>query len=313
LFHAARADLLRRLGRLDEARSWIEEALNVSTSMGVQVGRALFLAWRGEVLALQGHLEEAEEQAQRALALAREGGYRGYEAYVLRLLAELAMRRMSNSNASTRYREALGDSIAETRNLGNGHVMLDYRPFNKSQSGMRTVLPTIPGAKQDYFDAMIGRYGKERTEEIMIAGGTHLLVFPNLILIGVQIRVVQPLAVNSTEVTLYPTLLKGVAQSVNLARLRGHEGFYGPAGGGAPDDLEMFARVQDGLQAQVDPWLLFARGMNRERVEADGSIVGQITDEVPQRGIWSHWKSVMTGVPAEQSSGLRLARAAVGD
>ena len=207
-----------------------------------------------------------------------------------------------------------GDSVAETRDLGNGHVMLDYRPYNRAKGGaMRTVLPTIPGASQDYLDAMVGRYGKERTQEIMTAGGTHLLVFPNLILIGVQIRVVQPVSVGSTEICLYPTLLKGVAQQVNLARLRGHEGFYGPAGGGAPDDLEMFARVQAGLQAQVDPWLIFTRGLHRQHRDPDGSIVGQVTDEVPQRGIWSHWKSVMTGEPAGQSREARLTRLAVAD
>ncbi|HVA80091.1 MAG TPA: aromatic ring-hydroxylating dioxygenase subunit alpha [Candidatus Binataceae bacterium] len=207
-----------------------------------------------------------------------------------------------------------GDSAAETRDLGNGHVMLDYRPYNKLRSGsMRTVQSVFQGGGQDYLDAMVSRYGKERTAEIMTAGGTHLLVFPNLILIGVQIRVVRPLDVGSTEVFLYPTLLKGVAQQVNVARLRGHEGFYGPAGGGAPDDLEMFARVQEGLQAQVDPWLLFTRGLHRQRHNPDGSISGQITDEVPQRGIWSHWKSVMAGQPAGRARELRQPRIAAAD
>ena len=32
------------------------------------------------------------------------------------------------------------------------------------------------------------------TAVILTAGGTHMLVFPNLILIGVQIRVVQPVS-----------------------------------------------------------------------------------------------------------------------
>jgi tetratricopeptide (TPR) repeat protein len=75
--------------------------------MGMQVGRPLFVAWRSEVLALQGLLDEAEEQAQHALALAREGGYRGHEAWALRLLGELAGRREpSNTDASMRFREA---------------------------------------------------------------------------------------------------------------------------------------------------------------------------------------------------------------
>ncbi len=187
-----------------------------------------------------------------------------------------------------------GNSIGETRDLGNGHTMLDFRAYNRLARGPRAQ-PTITGRGPDYLDAMNRRYGVERAGEVITAGGTHLLVFPNLILIGVQIRVVQPVSIDYTEVYLYPTLLKGVAPAMNLARLRGHEGFYGPAGGVAPDDIEMFARVQDGLHAEVDPWLLFTRGMHRERRDADGSIVGQMTDEVPQRGIWSHWKKVMTG------------------
>jgi class 3 adenylate cyclase/tetratricopeptide (TPR) repeat protein len=95
-------------GRFEEARSLLEEALNASTAMGVQVLRALFVTWRSEVLALQGLHDEAEEQAQHALTLSREGGYRGHEAWALRLLGELAVQREpSIADASTRFREAL--------------------------------------------------------------------------------------------------------------------------------------------------------------------------------------------------------------
>src|SRR6266850_6514231 len=82
-------------------------------------------------------------------------------------------------------------STGLTRDLGNGHVMLDSRAYNKVNSRLlRAALPTTPGG-QDYREAMVQRYGQERAEEILTAGGTHMLVFPNLILIGVQIRVVQ--------------------------------------------------------------------------------------------------------------------------
>jgi phenylpropionate dioxygenase-like ring-hydroxylating dioxygenase large terminal subunit len=205
-----------------------------------------------------------------------------------------------------------GNSIGETRDLGNGHVMLDFRRYNRAAARGPRVLPTISGRGQEYLDAMIRRYGAERAGEVINAGGTHLLVFPNLILIGVQIRVVLPVSTEYTEVYLYPTLLKGVPPAMNVARLRGHDGFYGPAGGIAPDDIEMFARVQEGLHAEVDPWLLFSRGLHRERHDADGSIVGQMTDEVPQRGIWTHWKKVMMGeteLPHRQPDLRRVAAA----
>ena len=95
-------------GQLEEARSLLEEALSTSTAMGMQVGRALFCAWRSEVLSLQGLLDEAAEEAQYALAFARDGGCRGQEALVLRLLGELAVRSgLSDADANMRFREAL--------------------------------------------------------------------------------------------------------------------------------------------------------------------------------------------------------------
>jgi phenylpropionate dioxygenase-like ring-hydroxylating dioxygenase large terminal subunit len=199
-----------------------------------------------------------------------------------------------------------GNSAGETRDLGNGHVMLDYRRYNREYAArMRAVLPTTPGGEA-YRERMEARYGADRAAEIINAGGTHAFIFPNLILIGVQIRVAHPLAVDHTEVCLYPTLLKGVSAGMNAARLRGHEAFFGAAGMGQPDDVEMFARMRDGMQATLDPWILIARGMHREHRDSDGTLVGQMTDEVTLRGIWGHYKRVMT----QRSPRLRERRAA---
>ncbi len=189
---------------------------------------------------------------------------------------------------------ATSQSLAQTRDLGNGHVMIDFREYNKANgSRMGAMMPTSDSGKS-YRDALIARHGRARTGELLTARGTHLLVFPNLILIGVQIRVVRPIKIDETEVFLYPTLLRGAPHELNVARLRGHEAFYGPAGGGATDDLEMFERNQIGLSAQVDPWLVLARGRQQEQMDVDRTIVGQITDEVTQRGIWRQWKKVMS-------------------
>jgi phenylpropionate dioxygenase-like ring-hydroxylating dioxygenase large terminal subunit len=183
-----------------------------------------------------------------------------------------------------------GRSIAVTRDFGHGHVMLDYRECNRKAP----ILSVAPGASE-YKETMVARYGVDRAAEIISSGGTHLLVFPNLVMIGVQLRVVRPISADETEVYLYPTLLKGVAPELNQWRLRGHESFFGPAGFGAPDDLEMFERLQTGLKNDLDPWLILARGMNRERRDPDGTRVGHVTDEVTQRGIFREWKRAMTG------------------
>jgi len=204
-----------------------------------------------------------------------------------------------------------GNSAGETRDLGNGHVMLDYRRYNREYGErMRAVLPTTP-ANSDYRARVETRLGVARAAEVLNAGGTHTFVFPNLILIGVQIRVAHPVAVDRTEVTLHPTLLKGVAPELNAARLRGHEAFFGAAGMGQPDDVEMFARMRDGMQATLDPWIYLGRGMHRERRDpSDGTLVGQMTDETTLRGIFAHYKKVMSqSGPA--SARARRARAGV--
>jgi hypothetical protein len=197
-----------------------------------------------------------------------------------------------------------GRSIAVTRDFGHGHVMLDYRECNRKAP----ILSVAPGASE-YKDTMVARYGADRAAEIISSSGTHLLVFPNLVMIGVQLRVVRPISADETEVYLYPTLLKGVAPELNQWRLRGHESFFGPAGFGAPDDLEMFERLQTGLKNDLDPWLILARGMNREHRDPDGTRVGHVTDEVTQRGIFREWKRVMTGREdeSEQLENARLA------
>ena len=43
-----------------------------------------------------------------------------------------------------------------------------------------------------------------------------------------------------------------------------------------------------------DPeWLLLKRGVGRERLDENGLLIGDATDEVPQRGIWKHYRSLM--------------------
>ena len=89
----------------------------------------------------------------------------------------------------------------------------------------------------------------------------------------------------------------GVSDEINQARLRHHEMFYGPAGAGSPDDIEIFERVQQGLQGTLDPWVNVERGMNREKVQPDGSVTARIGDELPQRSQFAEWKRLMSNAP----------------
>jgi phenylpropionate dioxygenase-like ring-hydroxylating dioxygenase large terminal subunit len=188
------------------------------------------------------------------------------------------------------------DGAGITRDLGGGHVMLDYG-FRMYDPLNRDPLPpvrAINAAGEERIAELSRRFGAERAADMLREGGTHTLVFPNLILIGLQMRVVQPISVNYTQVCLYPTLIKWLAPEVNAVRLRSHEAFFGSASFGGPDDSEIFERVQDGLAADLDPWMILSRGFHRERLDAEGLTISDMTDELTQRAIWKQWKKVMT-------------------
>ncbi|MBI3302798.1 MAG: hypothetical protein HYZ72_12100 [Deltaproteobacteria bacterium] len=78
------------------------------------------------------------------------------------------------------------------------------------------------------------------------------------------------MSAGETSIYYQPALLKGVPAEINTARLREHEWFFGPAGFGSPDDLDIFERQQLALQAQVNEWLVLRRGLHRERVDEGG-------------------------------------------
>jgi hypothetical protein len=156
-------------------------------------------------------------------------------------------------------------------------------------------------ATDAYMKALIDRFGEGRTAEILAASNVNIAIFPNLLIIGIQLRNVMPINPERTDVYLTPTTLKGVPDEINVARLRAHEAFYGPAGGGAPDDVEMFNRCAEGLHVKGAQWLELSRGLEREHSGADGLSAAHITDEVPQRTFYRRWKALMCGAAAVAS------------
>ena len=188
-----------------------------------------------------------------------------------------------------------GVSATQCRALGLGHTHLDYRPVNLAPENVRARVDALKSTSwgRKYYSDMVSSYGESRAEEVIAAGGTHMNVFPNLVVLGQQVRTIRPLTPEKTEVELAFALLKGVPEELNTMRLRQYEQFYSPQGGGIHDDIEMFNRVGEGLRCQVDPWLLFQRGLHREERLEDGTIAGQVTDEVSQRAMWRHWLEVM--------------------
>ncbi len=232
-------------------------------------------------------------------------GMDGYHPHFVHASVMAAMRRNPEAGIGATHREDpfVDTARTRTRDLGHGHAMLDFRAHRIHQYEMHCAfLRKIKGGA-DYIEAMHEAHGGERAPLLIALGGDpHLGIFPNMQLINNQIRIITPLAPGLTQVTMTAVRLGGVSEEMNAARLRQHESFYGPAGAGSPDDAEIFERVQRGMAAEVNPWIEISRGMEREQTDSDGSIVGLISDEVPQRGMMRYWSELMGKTAAAAGS-----------
>jgi nitrite reductase/ring-hydroxylating ferredoxin subunit len=181
--------------------------------------------------------------------------------------------------------------------LGNGHSIIDLRPgMSDDVAAIRGALPLA--GSDVYYQQLVELYGESKAIEVVKTGvgdGINLSIFPNLQLLVGQVRVIRPRTPNVTEVDLYPTWFDGAPEEFNVARLRAHSLTYGPGGLIQPDDLEIFRRVGVGLGHSRDGWVDLSRGSHLDQPHADGTIMGQVTDESPQRGFWRHWAEVMAG------------------
>ncbi|HEU4798116.1 MAG TPA: Rieske 2Fe-2S domain-containing protein [bacterium] len=216
--------------------------------------------------------------------LQAENGYDGYHGNYVHLSWQrvLQLSKESTVEEVQKYRQE-----GAARGFRNGHGLLE-RPGSLNPASSWTA--RMMDRYAEYADAMRKRFTDP--ELVEISARRNIFVFPNLYLFDTHIRVIVPKAPNRTEVQLHVYGLKGVPEAINEGRIRGHERFYGPAGFGAPDDIEIFTEVQTGVQATGHEWNLLNRGQHRERME-NGEWVGHTTDEAPQRSLYRYWRQVM--------------------
>ena len=152
---------------------------------------------------------------------------------------------------------------------------------------------------EEYVEQVSGAHGADRLADILTQ--RNILIFPNVYLFESHIRVMRPISVDRTIVDNFPTVIEGAPDAMNVARLREHERFFGPASFGATDDVEVFVLNQTGVQAEYAQWVDFSRGAHREDVNERGEHVGHSTDEAPQRAIYREWHRLMTAQAAARA------------
>jgi phenylpropionate dioxygenase-like ring-hydroxylating dioxygenase large terminal subunit len=180
-----------------------------------------------------------------------------------------------------------GDAGSENVALGHGHGIIDY---SSGELGPRRMDIKID---PDHMKRLEERYGSDGVTRMLSM--QHLVLFPNVLFYSVDqsFRVITPVSVDYTEVQVYPYRLKGADPGENDRQIRKVAAWASAAGLGQPDDLEVLERIQEGLQVTSVEWLLFSRGLERERVLPNGEIRGKGADETGVRGMYREYKHLM--------------------
>jgi len=103
----------------------------------------------------------------------------------------------------------------------------------------------------------------EAKAEWMVKNLRNLCLYPNLYLMdqfSSQIRVLRPLSVDKTEVTIYCIAPKNEPAEERAHRIRQYEDFFNASGMATPDDLEEFRSCQQGYQGRAMRWNDMCRG-----------------------------------------------------
>src|SRR4029078_9863728 len=117
-----------------------------------------------------------------------------------------------------------------------------------------------------YVKVLAEKLGAERAAQILKPKLHNTLIYPNVSIMGlnIHIRVIKPLAVDLTEVTVYPIRLLGAPDSMNFGNIRLLNVTHSAASFVQTDDLEAFARVQKGLQGHATDRVDISRGLCAE-------------------------------------------------
>jgi benzoate/toluate 1,2-dioxygenase subunit alpha len=192
------------------------------------------------------------------------------------------------------------------RMLVDGRKSIDWEPFGvvgfpygHGYQG-RPPVETLPGGPvyEDYVARLQARHGAERTAAILKYDRFNSVIYPNLTFqaFGQHIRVVRPIAVDLTEINVYPVALKGAPEALNRGAVRSLAATHSAASMIQTDDVEIFERAQRGLASQHNDWVLFAGHPGSEQPWHEGGWRGLGTSEFVSRIQYTqNWISYMCG------------------
>jgi benzoate/toluate 1,2-dioxygenase subunit alpha len=171
---------------------------------------------------------------------------------------------------------------------GNGHGWTS----NTSLDDDKRASP----AYDEYKRALANEVGAERAQAILTPRLHNSLIYPNMSIMGlnIHVRVIKPLAVDRTEVTIYPVRLVGAPAVMNFGNIRLLNVTHSAASFVQTDDLESFVRTQKGLRSALTDWVDISRGLGEEEPDRSLNATRALaTHEMVVRAQYKAWLGYM--------------------
>jgi len=162
----------------------------------------------------------------------------------------------------------------------------------------RPPVETLPSGPvyEAYVASLQAKHGQAQTEAILKYDRFNSVIYPSLTFqaFGQHIRVVRPIAVDRTEVSIYPVWLDGAPEKMNRDAIRSIAATHSAASLIQTDDVEIFERAQRGLSTGANEWVMFAGHMGTEEPWKEGGWRGLGTSEFVSRIQYKHWLAYMS-------------------
>jgi phenylpropionate dioxygenase-like ring-hydroxylating dioxygenase large terminal subunit len=171
---------------------------------------------------------------------------------------------------------------------GNGH---GWTSNTQLDDGKRS-----SPAFDEYKRVLADKVGAARATEILTPRLHNTLIYPNVSIMGlnIHVRVIKPLAVDRTEVTIYPVRLVGAPDAMNFGNIRLLNVTHSASSFVQTDDLESFVRAQKGLRSLGSDWVDISRGLGAEEPDrALNATRALATHEMAMRAQYKAWLGYM--------------------
>lgn len=150
----------------------------------------------------------------------------------------------------------------------------------------------------DYVAKLELRHGKEKADAILGTQRHNAMFYPATSVhpVFMQLRVIQPLAVDLTRIDIWTLRMKGAPAWMHRRNIAFANTVHAPSSIVKADDLEIYARVQRGAAAEGEDWIDQSRGAEGPPDGPDGARSTALS-EAFIRNQYAAWREYMADEP----------------